>query len=147
MAKINFNTPLFDEEGQPQMRAKTDPKSKKYDSNGNFTVDLLKDEAGNLVYEGVMVKDVLYKMLRAHFAGDEKIEYGEKVKRDRLARKIATSSTANYRQEEIKMLEEFAARAGGIAFIGQFDDIVNGTESQEEPTEESKPAAKKKTAA
>lgn len=136
MAKINFNTPFLNENGEPILKAKLDGKKVKQAPDGRMIPIALTNEDGTVAQEPIHIKDMLHSILMAPFEGDDKVPFGERAKRGKLARKIVTSSTANYRTEELTTIQELTAKIGSTALVSQLDDLINGVEEKTaNPTE------------
>ncbi len=131
--KINFNTPLINENGLPVMRMKTHKDKYKINQNGQPTPELVLDAEGQPVQEEVMVREVLVQVLNHAHDGDSLIDFSKRAKRGKLARKISTSSTANYRTEDLQTIQELSAKVGSTALLAQLDDLINGVDESEAP--------------
>lgn len=131
MPKINFNVPFINELGEPVQQTKTDPKKTKVDAaSGRQIPHIVTNDDGTVMMETVMVKDQLVKILTMPFEGDEKLPFGDRVKRGKLARKVMTSSTANYRTEELTTIKELSARIGSVTLLTQLDALIEGNEPE-----------------
>jgi hypothetical protein len=128
MPKINFNVPLLSETGETVQQVKTNPKKQKLNAQGGLQPEVVVDAEGFVVLEDVTVKDILLKVLGAPYQGDEAVPFGERAKRGKLARKIATSNTANYRTEELTTIQDLSAKVGSTPLLAQLDDLINGVE-------------------
>lgn len=134
MPKLNFNVPFLTETGEPVTQIRSDKKKLKIDERtGQGTPEVCRDEQGNAIQDDVLIKDMLARILNAGFEGDDKVSFSDKAKRGKLARKIVSSSTANYRTEELNIIQELSAKAASTALITQIDEIINGKD--EEPGE------------
>jgi hypothetical protein len=130
MPKINFDVQLVTETGESVTRPKIDNRKIKVQANGNAQAEILKDLDGNVVLENVMVKDLLTQILSAAYPGDDQIPFQDRVKRGKLARKIATSKEANYRTEELAIIEDLSSKVASTALITQLDGLMNGVEDE-----------------
>lgn len=123
MTKLNFNVPYLDEKGDPVQNVKREKKNQ-FDDKGNVYNPIMKDANNNPVMETMTVREMISKTLRGNYAGDEAIAFGEKVKREKLARKLLTSSTANYRDVDTIMIKDYVAKGGNVLLAGQVEDII-----------------------
>ena len=128
MTKINFNVPFRDLNGEPIREAKTNKEKQRLNANGQMVPDVIVDENENIVFEEISFKQVVQSILLAPYQGDENLEFGVRVKRGKLAKKVATSSTANYRPEELVMITELAAKSKATLVLLQLDELINGEE-------------------
>lgn len=124
MPKVNFNTPFVDINGEPVKEAKVDTTKARKGDKGGIEHDLKVDENGEVVYEVLNFKSILSNTLLSPYPGDENVPYCDRVKRGKLAKKIVSSSTANYRQEEIDMLRELVAKSKSTLVLLQFDELL-----------------------
>lgn len=124
MTKINFNVPFRDVNGEPIREAVTN-KEKQRVNNGQLIPEVIVDEEGNVVFEEISFKQVVQSILLAPYQGDENLPFGDRVKRGKLAKKVATSSTANYRPEELVMITELAAKSKATLVLLQLDELIN----------------------
>jgi hypothetical protein len=134
MPKINFNTPFINENGDQVMQAKVDVKKAKLSPQGVQIPHIVTNEDGTVVQDAVLVKDMLVKILTLNFENDDKISFGDRAKRGKLARKIMTSSTANYTVPQLTIIQELSAKAGSTTLLAQLDDLINGSGDGEEET-------------
>lgn len=141
MPKINFNIPLLTETGEEVTRPVTLKKKLKPGAKGQIEQQYETDADGHIVLEPVRIKDLVVQILAAPYEGDEKVSFSDRAKRGKLARKVATSSTANYRTEELNAIQELAAKAGSTTLLAQIDDLINGPDEAKEEAEDKKPAA------
>lgn len=132
MPKINFSVPYLNSAGAPIMRPKTDESKLKTDEQGSISATLVKDENGELVQEQVLVRDMLVSILQRGYVGDDKLPFEERSKRGKLARKIQNNNSASYNDNEIKVIEEFSAKAGTTMLLAQLDDMIHGPEKSED---------------
>lgn len=132
MAKYNFNVALLDEKGNPQQKVKLDnAKMKEGDRPGLLRREVIKDEDGNAVMENIILKDVLCGIINSTYPGEENLTQAERVRRGRLVRKLATSSTANYRADDIQTIEELLVKSNASpTIVAQVQDIVHGIDPE-----------------
>lgn len=145
MPKVNFNVPFVNELGQPVTQIKVDNKKLKFNSNGQPVPEFVIDEEGNAVQDTIMIKDMIVKILLQGFEGDDKLSFSERAKRGKLARKVQTSSSANYAAAQLTSIEELAAKSASTILIAQLDDLINGSDDidavEEKTASEEKDAA------
>lgn len=135
MAKINFNVPLLNEKGEEVQRVKMDQKKLKKNEQGQLVAQTVFDKDGTAVLETVYMRDMLVQILSTPFEGDEKVPFGDRVKRGKLCRKVATSSTANYNPKEISTIEDLSAKIGSTALLTQLDVLINGDADESDVAE------------
>lgn len=128
MSKINFNVSFRDVNGEPIREAATN-KEKQRVNNGQLIPEVIVDEEGNVVFEDISFKQVVQSILLAPYQGDENLPFGDRVKRGKLAKKVASSSTANYRPEELVMITELAAKSKATLVLLQLDELINGDDA------------------
>lgn len=131
MAKLNFNVPVLEDDGTEAKRAKTDKDNLKINAQGQIYAPFIKTGEGAPVMETIQVKELLQAALNAKSEDDTKISFGDQVRKNRLVRKIVSSSTANYRTEELEMIKSAAGKYGSVSLIGQLEDIIEGTEAKD----------------
>jgi hypothetical protein len=105
-------------------KAKTGP-------TGQIVPTVVMDDEGSAVLDAVVVKDLVAQILNTSYQGDDQLSFADRALRGKLARKVSTSSSANYRTEELALIQELSAKAGSVILITQIDDIINGPDSQE----------------
>ncbi len=128
MPKINFNVPFIGEDGEPVTKIKIEKKKIKVGPKGETVPTVITDSDGNAKMEPVQVKDLLVQILNGSYQGDEALPFGDRVKRGKLAKKVAGNSTANYTVEELGVITEFSAKAGATPLLVQLDELINGDE-------------------
>lgn len=146
MPKINFNVPFINELGETVMQTKIDAKKVKVNSDGRQVPQIVTNDDGTVVQEPVQVKDMLLKILTMPFEGDEKVPFGDRAKRGKLARKVMTSSSANYTLPQLTVIQELAGKAGSTTLIAQLDDLINGSDEASETADPEKAATTEKAA-
>lgn len=135
MPKINFNVPFVNETGEVVQQVKFDNKKLKVNQQGQASATMVLDTEGNAVQEPVLIKDMLVRILSTNFEGDEKLPFGDRVRRGKLARKIATSSSASYRNEDLATIQELSAKIGSTALLAQLSDLIDGPDDVVDPPE------------
>ena len=133
MPKINFNVNLIDENGVPATRPKFDKTKVRPSANGQMVARQEVDEEGYLVMEQIKVKDLLVEVLGGFYQGDETTPFPDRAKRARLMRKVARAQMeTSYSVDELKMIQDYAAKAGSVALIAQLDELMGESEAQNE---------------
>lgn len=136
MPKINFNVPFVDETGVVVTQPKINPKKTRISPDGRQIPHVEMDAENNAILETVIIKDQLVKILNMPYEGDDKLPFGDRVKRGKLARKISTSSTANYTVNELNMIQELSAKTSSTVFLTQLDEIINGVSEDSDAPQE-----------
>lgn len=131
MPKINFNVPFTNETGETIRRPAFDKTKTKAGANGTLQQQVIMDAENNVVMEDVQVRDMLIQILSNAYQGDEALPFADRVKRGKLARKVATSNEANYRTEELTIIQDLSAKSGSTTFLAQLDDLINGEDKVE----------------
>jgi len=136
MPKINFNVPFFNELNEPVTQIKTDNKKAKFNpKDGSPIPHIVTDENGDVVLENIIVRDLLVKILNQSYSGDDLLQFDERVKRAKLAKKIQDNNSVNYSVAELEMIQSFSAKSASTILLGQIDELING-EEKTETTEE-----------
>ena len=135
--KINFNVPVLDEEGNPSYEVATDRKNMKLDATGKLSAPYMRDpnDPTKPLMKEVTVKELLYKMLNNKSELEESGSFSEQAKRNKLARKIATSSTANYRTEELELIKKVSGLYASYELVGQLEDLIEGSGKEDDTAE------------
>ncbi len=131
MAKYNFNVALLDSKGEPQKKVKLDTSKVRPGSQpGHVMREVVKDKKGMVVMETIVLKDVLAEVVNGSYA-DEKLTHADKVRRGKLVRKLSTSSTANYRADDLETIQELLVKSEATpTIIAQVDEIINGEDPE-----------------
>ena len=137
MAKLDFNIPFLKSDGSPEMKPKTDDMKLKPNAMtpGHLVPEPVLDENGFAVLETITVGSILRRLLNTVEEADLKLGFEEREKRGRLARKVGDNTQAslkNYSVEELKLIQDQAAKLGATELVVQVSDIINGTSGEKE---------------
>lgn len=136
MPKVNFNTPVLQNNGEVLMRAKADKSKIKKAHNGGLICDPFMDEEGNVIQEPVPLPEVLGNVLNKIYHGEEEMPQELRLARGRLSRKISditAASQKNYSMDEIEMLNDCLFKAHAEpSLVMQVEDILEAAEYTKE---------------
>lgn len=131
--KLDFNVPLLQNDGEPQMRQKVDTRKIKKMPDGSVKAEPLTDEEGYVILESIPLCELLSNIVNAMYGGEENLEADKRLARGRLARKLADKSGGskkNYTGEELDILKEAMLKSQcSPSLIAQVDDIVNALDT------------------
>lgn len=125
MALINFNVAFHDINGKTVMEPAHDKDAFVLDATGNRVPKPLVDENGQPVLKAVFMRELIANLLLAHYQGDENLPFDERVKRGQLARKVNNSDAVNYRNDELLMIQNLAAKSRSTIVLLAIDDLIN----------------------
>lgn len=130
MPKLNFNVPLLNTSGEPQLRQKVDRKKLTPQPNGSLKPEPVLDDDGYVVQEEVLFGEVLANLVDNLYQGEDTMTHSDRLARGKLARKLADKtegSLKNYSREELAIIETVLVKSQTPPnTVAQFDDIVEG---------------------
>ena len=145
MPKIDFNVPVLQQDGNPQMRAKVDHAKIKMYAQGRPESLPVMDADGFVVQETLMLRELLSNLINQIFIGEESIGHDERLARGKLSRKImdgTESSCKNYSFDEIKIIKNALIKSQTPPLIlAQVDEVIeSGKWTKEELAEKNAPS-------
>lgn len=137
MPKIDFNTPLLDENREPVTQYKVDAEKAKVDENGRVFTPAVADAEGKPVKEPVMLNKVLAQLVNSVFPDEKELGHEDRVKRGKLVRKLSDTtkgSLKNYSSDEIQIIKKLLVKAQATPLLAiQFEELAEGPEGDEAP--------------
>lgn len=137
MPKIDFNVPVLQQDGSPQMRTKIDRTKIKVDKDGRQSAEPIIDSDGYIVQEPATLAELLSSILDNVFIGEETLKAEDRIFRGKLCRKIADRtplSRKNYYGDELQLLRDCMMKAQASPMIfNQVEELIsNGQHTKEE---------------
>jgi len=134
--KIDFNVALINENGEVVTQYKPDPEKTTVDAQGRVSQAAAADAEGNPIKEPVLLSGILTQLVNTTFPDDSIMTYSDRVKRGKLARKVADKtkgSLKNYSTEEVSLLKLLLEKGQATPLLAiQFEDIVEGVDAESE---------------